>query len=106
MELAQLIRPCNAEIPPRRPDNFFFLPEEVEAMDYKTEADENDLEVAENLFAKRCHSLGRSPAFLSLTELIMEDNNIHFTQDPDEATSLYLDWLYHIGKLSITILSY
>ena len=90
---------CNAETQPERPDTLFFLPEEAGATDYKMDADVNDLEVAENLCGARCHPLGCSQAFVSLAELIMEDNNLHFPQDPDEATSLYLDLLYHIDNL-------
>ena len=42
------IRPCNAETPPGRPDTLFFLPGEAGATDCKKDADESDLEVAEN----------------------------------------------------------
>lgn len=93
------IRPCNAETPPGRPDTLFFPPGEAGATDYKKDADENDLEVAENLCGERCHPLGCSLAFVSLTELIMEDNNLHLPQDPNEAASLYLDLLHHINNL-------
>lgn len=93
------IRPCNAETPPGRPDTLFFPPGEAGATDYKKDADENDLEVAENLCGERCHPLGCSLAFVSLTELIMEDNNLYLPQDPNEAASLYLDLFHHISNL-------
>ena len=38
-------------------------------------------------------------SIVSLAELIMEDNDLHLPQDPDEAKSLYLDLLYHIDNL-------
>ena len=80
--------------------HFFFLPEEAGATDFQKDADMNDLEVAENsVRGKQCHPLGCSLAFVSLAELIMEDNNLHLPQDPDEAKSLYLDLLYHIDNL-------
>ena len=71
-----------------------FLPEEAGATDFKKDADVNDLEVAENsVRGKRCHPLGCSLALVSLAELILEDNDLHLPQDPDEAKSLYLDLL-------------
>lgn len=80
--------------------HLFFLPEEAGATDFQKDADMNDLEVAVNsVRGKRCHPLGCSLAFVSLAELIMEDNDLHLPQDPDEAKSLYLDLLYHIDNL-------
>lgn len=88
------IRPSNADAPHGRPDTLFFLPEEAGATDFQKDADMNDLEVAENsVRGKRCHPLGCSLALVSLAELILEDNDLHLPQDPDEAKSLYLDLL-------------
>lgn len=66
------IRPCNRETP-GRPDVLFFLPEDAGNVDYKKDADENDLDMAESLCGDRCHPLGCSPSLVSLAELIMED---------------------------------
>ena len=54
----------------------FFLPHELGTADYKVNANDNDLDVAENLCSNRHHPFGCSPLFIRLTELVMEDNNL------------------------------
>ena len=80
--------------------HFFFLPEEAGATDFKKDAEVNDLEVANNsACGERCHPLGCSLAFVSLAELIMEDNDLHLPQDANDAKSLYLDLLYQMDNV-------
>ena len=94
------IRPSNGETPAGRPDILFFLPHELGSADYKVKnANDNDLDVAENLCGNRHHPFGCSPLFIRLAELVMEDNNLQLPRDAEEAMSLYLELLYHINNI-------
>ena len=93
------IRCSNGETPAGKPDVLFFIPEELDAINQKIDADDNDVDVAENLCANRNHPRGCSSSFVQLAELIMEDNHLQMPRNIDEAMFLYLQLIYHINDL-------
>ena len=93
------IRCSNGETPAGKPDVRFFIPEELDAINQKIDADDNDVDVAENLCANRNHPRGCSSSFVQLAELIMEDNHLQMPRNIDEAMFLYLQLIYHINDL-------
>ena len=90
----------NAESPPGKPDVLFFLPQ-ANVHSYSFPVSEDDIDVAEEIcIVEMPSAFGCSDEFVDLATMIMEDNNIDYPQDADEAKSLYIELLIHINRLA------
>ena len=61
-----------------------------DSQDYKTYADKDDLQTAEEYFCKECPPFGCQEEFSDLMILLMEDNNLSMPNNADEAEQLFL----------------
>ena len=94
------IRPSsNVESPAGKPDVMYFIPESVDAQDYVTPVDMDEIEIAEDMCAERPQAKGCSPYFRELAEIIMEDEGMELATTAEEALQLYFDLLDFIDDL-------
>ena len=94
------IRPSrNTESPSGRPDTMYFVPEITGTLDYKTDVDLDDLEVAKEMFSSDRPVHGCSRAFSELAVMLMQDNRLNHPSNAEEATALYLNLLHLIDSL-------
>ena len=94
------IRPSsNVESPAGKPDVMYFIPESVDAQDYVTPVDMDEIEIAEDMCAERPQAKGCSPYFRELAEIIMEDEGLELATTAEEALQLYFDLLDFIDDL-------
>ena len=94
------IRPSsNVESPAGKPDVMYFIPESVDAQDYVTPVDMDQIEIAEDMCAERPQAKGCSPYFRELAEIIMEDEGLELATTAEEALQLYFDLLDFIDDL-------
>ena len=94
------IRPSsNVESPAGKPDVMYFIPESVDAQDYVTPVDVDEIEIAEDMCAERPQAKGCSPYFRELAEIIMEDEGLELATTAEEALQLYFDLLDFIDDL-------
>ena len=98
------IRPSsNAEVPSGRPDTLYFVPEIAGARDYKVTVDFDDVEVAAEMFPVVRPRHGCSPSFSELALMLMEENELSFPSNAEEATELYLTLQNLINPLLLNI---
>ena len=71
----------------------------LDSQDYKTEVNEDDLEVADENFCKERTPFGCREEFSDLILLIMEDNNLSMAVNIDEAEQLYVTLLTELQSL-------
>lgn len=77
----------------------YFIPESVDAQDYVTPVDMDEIEIAEDMCAERPQAKGCSPYFRELAEIIMEDEGLELATTAEEALQLYFDLLDFIDDL-------
>ena len=94
------IRPSsNTESSPGRPDVLFFLPQLLNAADYKTPAPSDEIEIATEMC---CTNVGETvccDVFMDLAKLIMEDEGLNHPSTTDEALVLYRKLVICFEKL-------
>lgn len=91
------IRPSgNGDSPTGQPDVLYFLPELKEAMNYCSSVSEEELGLAKEMC---CEETESNRYFTELANIIMEEENLSMPEDAEEALSLYLDLVTHIGNL-------
>lgn len=93
------IRPVrNTESPNGKPDVLFFLPQLSGTVDYKCIVDLDDLDVAEECV--REPQLRGSPEIMELASMIMEDRDLSFPENVNEARLLYEELLLAISDIT------
>lgn len=94
------IRPStNLESPSGKPDVLYFLPELVNAQDYSTLVDTDEINIAETMCAVQPQPKGCCSSFKELAEMIMVDEGLDTPSTVDEARQLYLTLLILIEHL-------
>lgn len=97
------IRPnSNQDSPAGRPDILYFLPDQLDTRDFKTEVPEDsiDLQVCETLLCTtHAHELNCSPEFSQLANIIMNENGLQMPKCHEDAKLLYLMLTDEIEKL-------
>lgn len=85
------IRPStNLESPSGKPDVLYFLPELVNAQDYSTLVETDEIDIAETMCAVQPQPKGCCSSFKELAEMIMVDEGLDTPSRVDEAQQLYL----------------
>ncbi len=96
------IRPStNAESPPGRPDVLYFNPEVMNTRDYSVPVNEEDLDIAAEMYSRKPEEHGCLPEFNELMQLIMQDEGLRMPSNAYEAKNLYTALLEHIDELHI-----
>jgi hypothetical protein len=94
------IRPStNAESPPGRPDVLYFNPEAMDTRDYLIPVNQEDLDIATEMYSRPPEEQGCLPEFNELINLIMQDEGLRMPNNADEAKNLYTALLEHIDEL-------
>ena len=89
----------NLESPSGIPDSLYFLPELTGAQNYSIPVDEDEIEMAEGMCAKRPQEKGCCSQFKQLAEMIMADEVLDTPTTADEARRLYFQLLELIDDL-------
>lgn len=94
------IRPStNAESPPGRPDVLYFNPETNNTRDYVIPVDQEDLNIANEMYCTLPQENGCLPEFQELAQMIMQDEVLQTPTNAAEAKNLYISLLRYIEEL-------
>lgn len=94
------IRPSNnRESPPGKPDVLYHFPEQLGTRNYLFNVDVDDLDIAEESYAKERPAMRCDDNFAELANMVMEDHNYNTPNNEREARSLYINLLHHINAI-------
>ena len=90
----------NAESPPGRPDILYFNPETTNTLNYVVQVEQEDIDVAHEMYCKQPQEEGCLPEFIELAYLIMQESNLQIPNNAAEAKDLYIALSNHIEQIS------